>query len=54
MSHLRMVGAIATAFADPVVDRAWCWLHRRLQSSAEREAQQFLRHHPNATIRSSR
>ena len=54
MSHLRQVYAIAAAFTDPVVDRAWCWFHRRLQSSADREAQRFLRYHPNAQIRSSR
>lgn len=54
MSHLRQALAIVAAFAEPVGDRAWCWFHRRLQSSADREAQRFLRHHPNAHIRSSR
>lgn len=46
-----MVGAIAEAFAEPVIDRAWCWFHRQLQSSADREAARFLRYHPNARIR---
>lgn len=46
-----MAGVIAAAFADPVVDRAWRWFHRRLQSSADREARRFLRYHPDARIR---
>jgi len=49
-----MAGVIVAAFVDPVVDRAWCWLHRQLQSSADREAARFLRYPPDAQIRSSR
>jgi len=51
MSHLRQIYTIAAAFAQPVGDRAWCWFHRQLQSSADREAKKFLRYHPNARIR---
>lgn len=50
MKHVRMILIIAAAFADPVVDRAWCWAHRQLQSSADREDARFLRYHPNARI----